>query len=69
VALPHCPDNVYFANLFKFRLFSFEEAVNAIRETMHPTIYNEPDAPVNAFVELDMTTDKKVEYAATTLDH
>lgn len=57
---PFCPDNVYFANLFKFRIFTFEEAVKSFRETMHPTMYNEPNAPVHAFVELDMTTDKKV---------
>ena len=57
---PYCSDDVYFAHLFKFRVFSFEEAINALRETMHPTMFNEPDAPVHAYVELDMTTDKKV---------
>lgn len=55
-----CPDNVWFANMFKLRMFSFEEAVEAHRETHHPTMYNNPNGPLHAYIELDMSTDKKV---------
>lgn len=55
-----CPDNVWLANMFKLRMFSFDEAVEAHRETHHPTMYNNPNGPLHAFIELDMSTDKKV---------
>lgn len=53
-------DDVWHADLFKFRVFTFEEAVKCFREVFHPTIYNLPDAPISAYIELDMSTDKKV---------
>lgn len=59
-ALEVCPDNVWFTNMFKLRQHSFAEAVNACRELHHPTIYNEPNAFLHAYIELDMSTDKKV---------
>lgn len=46
--------------MFKLRQHSFAEAVNACRELHHPTIYNEPNAFLHAYIELDMSTDKKV---------
>lgn len=59
-ALEQCQDNVWFTNMFKLRLHSFAEAVEACRELHHPTIYNEPNASLHAYIELDMSTDKKV---------
>lgn len=47
-------DNVYISRLYKWKVHSFEEAVQNHRETHHPTIYNLPNAPINALIELDM---------------
>ncbi|XP_065221538.1 uncharacterized protein mRpL1 [Planococcus citri] len=55
-------DNVWHADMFKFRVFSFEEAVKCVREVFHPSIYNLPNAPINAFIELDMSTDKRTKF-------
>lgn len=46
--------------MFKLRQHTFAEAVQACRELHHPTIYNEPNAFLHAYIELDMSTDKKV---------
>lgn len=55
-----CSDNVWVTNMFKLRVFSFEDAVKAHRETHHPSMYNQPGGPIHAYIELDMSTDKKV---------
>ncbi|XP_067004658.1 large ribosomal subunit protein uL1m [Anabrus simplex] len=52
-------DNVWIGKYHKWRIYSFAEAVECHRETHHPTIYNVPDAPLNAFIELDMRAPKK----------
>ncbi|XP_015117491.1 39S ribosomal protein L1, mitochondrial [Diachasma alloeum] len=54
-------DDVWLQKYHRWRVYSFEEAVQCHRETHHPTRYNMPDAYLNAFIELDMrgATDKK----------
>lgn len=47
-------DNVYIGRLHKWKIYPFEEAIQSHRETHHPTMYNLPNASVNAFIELDM---------------
>lgn len=52
-------DNVWIARFHKWKIYSFEEAVQNHRETHHPTMYNLPTAPIEAFIELDMQVKKK----------
>lgn len=47
-------DNVWIRKFHKWKIYSFEEAIQSHRETHHPTMLNLPNAPVNAFIELDM---------------
>lgn len=51
-------DNVWIAKNHKWKIYSFEEAVQAHRETHHPTMYNSPNAFIKAFVELDMQVER-----------
>lgn len=52
-------DDVWISKFHKWKMFSFEEAVQNHRETHHPTIYNLPNATVKAFIELDMQVKRK----------
>ncbi|XP_063974365.1 large ribosomal subunit protein uL1m [Diachasmimorpha longicaudata] len=52
-------DDVWLQKYHQFKVYPFEEAVQCHRETHHPTRYNMPNAYINAFIELDMTGDKK----------
>ncbi|XP_012228916.1 large ribosomal subunit protein uL1 [Linepithema humile] len=52
-------DNVWIGRYHKWKVYSFEEAVQNHRETHHPTMYNLPNAPIKAFIELDMQDAKK----------
>lgn len=56
---PEPIDNVWISKLHKWKIHSFEEAVQNHRETHHPTIYNLPNALINAFIELDMQVKRK----------
>lgn len=47
-------DNVWIGRHHKWKIYSFEEAVQNHRETHHPTMYNLPNAPIKALIELDM---------------
>jgi len=47
-------DNVWIGKYHKWKIYSFEEAVQSHRETHHPTMYNLPNVPIKAFIELDM---------------
>lgn len=47
-------DDVYFMKYFKFKIYSFEEAINNHREFLHPTIFNDPDSKVEIFVHLNL---------------
>ncbi|KAL1115682.1 hypothetical protein AAG570_005972 [Ranatra chinensis] len=58
-------DDVWVARFHKWRIFDFDEAVECHRETHHPQIYNLPNAPLNAFIELDMRTAKKTKFVDT----
>jgi len=52
-------DNVWISKFHKWKINSFEEAVQNHRETHHPTMYNLPSAPIKAFIELDMQVKRK----------
>ncbi|XP_071565001.1 large ribosomal subunit protein uL1 [Temnothorax nylanderi] len=55
-------DNVWISKFHKWKIHSFEEAVQNHREMHHPTIYNLPNAPINALIELDMQGIKKTKF-------
>lgn len=55
-------DNVYLHKYYKWPVYSFVEAVKCHRETHHPDIYNQPNAPLNLIIELNMEGEKKVIY-------
>lgn len=53
-------DDVWLTRSYSWRKYDFKEAIEAHRETHHPTVYNVPDAQINLFFELDMRTAKRV---------
>ncbi|KAG5311975.1 RS8 protein, partial [Acromyrmex insinuator] len=55
-------DNVWISKYHKWKIYSFEEAVQNHRETHHPTIYNLPNESIKAFLELDMQGAKKTKF-------
>lgn len=55
-------DNVYPAKYYQWKVYSFAEAVQCHRETHHPTMYNEPDAPLKVLIELNMEGEKKTRF-------
>ncbi|XP_020289042.1 39S ribosomal protein L1, mitochondrial [Pseudomyrmex gracilis] len=52
-------DDVLIEKLYKWKIYSFEEAVQCHRETHHPTMYNLPNAQIKALIELDLQSPKK----------
>lgn len=52
-------DNVWISKFCKWKIYSFEEAVQCHRETHHPTMYNLPNAQIKALIELDLQVKKK----------
>lgn len=52
-------DANYLAKYYRWKVFSFEEAVQSHRETHHPSMYNEPDADLVVHVELNMVAEKQ----------
>lgn len=53
-------DNVYLQKLYYWKIYSIAEAIQAHRETHHPTIYNQPDAEVMVKIELNMQGERIV---------
>lgn len=51
-------DNVWIGRYYKWRVYTFAEAVACHRETHHPSMYNEPNAPLNLTIELNMQGEK-----------
>ncbi|XP_055677068.1 39S ribosomal protein L1, mitochondrial [Lutzomyia longipalpis] len=57
---PH--DDVYVGKYYKWKVYSFREAVESHRETHHPTMYNIPNANLDVHIELNMVAEKKTRY-------
>lgn len=51
-------DDVWIGKYYKFNVYTVEEAVNFHRETHHPTMYNVPNAPIFANIEINMQGEK-----------
>lgn len=55
---PEPVDNIWIINNHKWKIYSFEEAIQAHREMHHPTMSNLPNIFIKAFIELDMQVKK-----------
>lgn len=55
-------DDVYPQKYYQWKQYEFAEAVECHRETHHPDMYNQPDAPLHLIVELNMAGEKKNKY-------
>ncbi|XP_060526869.1 large ribosomal subunit protein uL1m [Cylas formicarius] len=55
-------DNVYPMKYYRWIVYPFDEAVKAHRETHHPEIYNQPNAPLHVSIELNMQGEKKTKF-------
>ncbi|XP_031829380.1 mitochondrial ribosomal protein L1 [Nomia melanderi] len=55
-------DNVWFIKYFKRPVYSFKQAIECHRETHHPSMYNIPDAYVNAVFDLNLQREKKTRF-------
>ncbi|XP_055613288.1 50S ribosomal protein L1 [Uranotaenia lowii] len=51
-------DNCWVSKYYKWKVYTVAEAVQCHRETHHPTVYNLPNAPLQAHVELNMQAEK-----------
>lgn len=52
-------DENYVAKYYRWKIYSFEEAVKSHRESHHPSMYNEPNADLMVHVELNMKAEKQ----------
>ena len=55
-------DDVYLSSNYRWRVHTFEEAIQFHRETNHPTMCNVPNAPVVAQIELNMQGEKATRF-------
>ncbi|XP_036323882.1 39S ribosomal protein L1, mitochondrial [Rhagoletis pomonella] len=52
-------DNVFILKYYRWPIYTVAEAIQCHRETHHTSMYNEPNAPLNVHIELDMRAEKK----------
>jgi len=55
-------DNVYIGRYYRYPTYTVAEAIQCHRETHHPSMYNEPNAPLNVEIELNMVAEKKTRF-------
>ncbi|XP_069943372.1 large ribosomal subunit protein uL1m isoform X1 [Cherax quadricarinatus] len=55
-------DNVWISRFYKWQMYSVRDAIAMHRETHHETQFNHSNALINAYIELDMSADKKNRY-------
>lgn len=51
-------DNVYVGKYYRWRVYSVQEAIQCHRETHHPSMFNVPDAPLVAEIEINTQAEK-----------
>lgn len=61
---PPPPDNAYFTKGFFPISYDIQEAIDILKETHGPDMYDEPEAVLIAAMEMDMRTVKKTKFAA-----
>lgn len=55
-------DNVYPGRYYRWRIYSVAEAIEAHRESHHPTAYDNPDAPIKLIIEMNMQGEKTTRF-------
>lgn len=55
-------DDVYVGRYYRWPVYTVAEAIECHRETHHPSMYNEPKAPLNALIELNMQGEKATRF-------
>ncbi|XP_065371500.1 large ribosomal subunit protein uL1m [Calliphora vicina] len=55
-------DNCYVGKYYRWPVYTVSEAIQCHRETHHPTMYNEPNAPLIVDVELNMKGEKSTRF-------
>lgn len=58
-------DNCWVGKYYKWKVYTTEEAILCHRETHHPTMYNLPNAPLFAHIELNMQAEKITRFIDT----
>ncbi|KAE8750290.1 hypothetical protein FOCC_FOCC003098 [Frankliniella occidentalis] len=61
-AFGESPDNVYLRNTHKHKIYDLKSAIVNFQEVHHPTMFNNPTALINAYLELDLSTKKKTQF-------
>lgn len=59
---PEPIDDVYINRFYRWKIYSFNEAVAFHRETHHPDMYNEPNASLKIRIELNMQGEKSTKF-------
>lgn len=59
---PVSTDDVWIGKYCQFPIFTVAQAIQFHRETHHPTMYNVPNAPIFAEIELNMQGDKPTRF-------
>lgn len=62
---PTPSDNVFFTEEFRQLPYSFEDAVTAHREVLHPDIMNQPDVLIKARIELNLRLKRKTRFLSS----
>lgn len=55
-------DDVWIGKYYQLHVYPFDDAVKCHRETHHPTMYNVPDAPLIAHIEINMQGEKQTRF-------
>ncbi|XP_013116416.2 large ribosomal subunit protein uL1m [Stomoxys calcitrans] len=55
-------DNCYVGKYYRWPVYSVADAIQCHRETHHPSMYNEPNAPLIAHVEMNMKGEKATRF-------
>jgi len=55
-------DNVYHIAAYKRKLYTVEKALKAHKDRLHPTIFNQPNSLIHAYLELDLRLKKKTKF-------
>lgn len=55
-------DNCYVSKYYRWPVYTVADAIQNHRETHHPSMYNEPNAPLIAHIELNMKGEKSTRF-------
>lgn len=55
-------DNCYFIKYYRWPVYTIQEAIQCHRESHHPSMLNEPSAPLVVDIELNMVAEKSTKF-------